>query len=456
MGYNTRQGKQHQIDEHVSLMEAQFADHFSAIDDQLLNMKETMSEIPDLKLSVEQLRDEMPALRHTLAEMQTMLQQLLSLRDGEESTSRQFKNPRVPGWSHKEFSQNNTGNPYTKLPKMDFPRFNGDDSYGWVRKAERFFEFNPIEEQIKVNFASIHFDGQAEFWFGTYIKAKGRVTWDVFVRDLNSRFASLFRESIVGEFHKLRQTTNVESYYNEFEALRSILVSEGCKFEEGYYIQSFVGGLKDEIRLEVEKFELYDLSRAIFLARKQEASILNCWHSPRSTAKPMVPTTSNAAVKNQTSNPAWKNKPLLTNPPAMPGYQQKAILPTPNTPHIQKLTRGYFDDRRRKGLCYWCDENFTPTHNCKHRQVSMLVVDDEGEEEPPPVYDEEPPQMEVVGTKNDNDNVEITGITMPDSCGSDKIAKRGVKELQTDDCSRLSSCNQLQHHTDITSHEYSY
>ncbi|KAK2988604.1 hypothetical protein RJ640_026101 [Escallonia rubra] len=330
MGYNTRQGKQQQLDEHVSLMEAQFADHFGAIDDQLMNMKEVMSEIPDLKLSVEQLRDKMPKVRHTLAEMQTMLQQLLSLKEGEESFSRQSKNARVPGWNHKEFYQHTTGNPYPKLPKMDFPRFNGEDSYGWVRKAERFFEFNPIDEPIKVNFASIHFDGQAEFWFGTYIKAKGRVTWDVFVRDLNSRFASLFRESIVGEFHKLRQTTTVESYYNEFEALRSIL---------------------DEIRLEVEKFELYDLSRAIFLARKHEASISNGWHSSRTNAKPMVPSPI-AANKNQNSNPAWKNKPIFTNPPIVPGHQQKAILPTPNTPPIQKLTKGNFDDRRRKGLCY--------------------------------------------------------------------------------------------------------
>ncbi|KAK2969314.1 hypothetical protein RJ640_030855 [Escallonia rubra] len=390
-------------------MEAQFADHFGAIDDQLMNMKEAMSEIPDLKLSVEQLRDEMPAVRHALAEMQTMLQQLLSSKEGEESSSRQSKNARVPGGNHKESYQHTTGNPYPKLPRMDFPRFNGEDSYGWVRKAERFFEFNPIDEPIKVNFASIHFDGQAEFWFGTYIKAKGRVTWDVFVRDLNSRFASLFRESIVGEFHKLRHTTTVESYYNEFEALRSILVSEGCMFKEDYYIQSFIGGLKDEIRLEVEKFELYDLSRAIFLARKQEASISNGWQSSRTNAKPMVPSPI-AANKNQNSNPAWKNKPIFTNPPIVPGHQQKAILPTPNTPPIQRLTRGYFDDRRRKGLCYWCDENFTPAHNCKHRQVSMLIVDDEREEEPPPVYDEEPPQLEDVGTKDDNDTVEITNV----------------------------------------------
>ncbi|KAK2981878.1 hypothetical protein RJ640_010395 [Escallonia rubra] len=273
MGYNTRQGKQHQLDEHVSLMEAQFADHFSAIDDQLMNLKETISELPKLRASVEHLREELPAVRHSLAEMQMLMQQLVNMREGESSNPKQFRPPKGPEFVHKEYTQTTNGNSIPKLPKLDFPRFNGDDSYGWVRKAEKFFEFNPVDEQYKVSFASIHFEGQAEFWFGTYTKAKGRVTWTEFVKDLNARFASLFRESIVGEFHKLRHTSSVEIYYNGFEALRSMLVSEGCKFDEGYYIQSFVGGLRDDIRLEIEKFELYDLSRAIYLARKQEASI---------------------------------------------------------------------------------------------------------------------------------------------------------------------------------------
>ncbi|KAK2967034.1 hypothetical protein RJ640_003390 [Escallonia rubra] len=52
MGYNTRQGKQQQLDEHVSLMEAHFADPFGAIDDQLMGLKETVSEISGLRWKV--------------------------------------------------------------------------------------------------------------------------------------------------------------------------------------------------------------------------------------------------------------------------------------------------------------------------------------------------------------------------------------------------------------------
>ncbi|KAK2990954.1 hypothetical protein RJ640_002962, partial [Escallonia rubra] len=196
-------------------------------------------------------------------------------------------------------------------------------------------------------------------------------------------------------------------------ALRSMLVSEGCKFDEGYYIQSFVGGLRDDIRLEIEKFELYDLSRAIYLARKQEASVQNTWHSPRTVIKqsslPIYPNTAKTPATNSNLRP----KPFLIhpNPPANPvlvNAHHKGLLPTPQNPHPQRLTRGYFDDRRRKGLCYWCDEVFTPAHNCKHKQVSMLVVDEEVEGDTPPVYDEEENITEDEGAKDGHEKVEIT------------------------------------------------
>ncbi|KAK2991121.1 hypothetical protein RJ640_025871 [Escallonia rubra] len=219
MGYNTRQvHKQSQLDEHVSLMEAQFADHFGNIDKQLFVPKETVSKIPDLKTAVDQMKMELPGVRHSLAELHQMLQHLINSNEGESANNRKTRESKEPESSHKE-------------------------------KAERFFEFNPVEERNKVNFASIHFEGQAEHWFGAYIKTKERVLWPEFVKDVHSRFAKLFKESVVGEFHKLMQQTSVEAYYNDFETIRSMMVGEGCKLEEEYFTQSFISGLKEEIRL---------------------------------------------------------------------------------------------------------------------------------------------------------------------------------------------------------------
>ncbi|KAK2993465.1 hypothetical protein RJ640_005159 [Escallonia rubra] len=262
-----------------------------------MGLKESVSEISELKASVDHLKDELPFMRQSMTKLQHMMQQLLHIREEEGTNSRHTKWSKGNEQLYKEYHQTTSGNSSPKVPKLEFPRFSGEDSYGWVRKVDKFFEFNPVEEQYKVNFASIYFDGQAEFWFGTYIKAKGIVCWQEFTKDLHARFSSLFRESIIGEFHKLRQATTVEQYYNDFETLRSILVSEGSKFAEEYYIQGFISGLKDDIRLEVEKFDVGDLSKAIFLARKQEASLQTSWHNPRIGNKAHLSTPSSPIAK---------------------------------------------------------------------------------------------------------------------------------------------------------------
>ncbi|KAK2970128.1 hypothetical protein RJ640_001605 [Escallonia rubra] len=227
-------------------------------------------------------------------------------------------------------------------------------------------------------FASVHFFGQAEFWYGTYSKARGKVSWPNFVRDLYARFSSLFRESIIGEFHKLRQTTTVEHFYNDFETLTSSLVSEGINLEEDYFIQSFISGLKDEIRLEVEKFDVGDLSRAIFLARKQEASLNNAWHHPRTTARTQPTLINTSPAKLSPNSTSWRSKPIQTNP-----------------------------------------------------HVSMLVVDEEEGEDTPPVYDEELPAQEEPAVEKEGDMVEITvhAITGTPSSNTFKLWGMHDKEV---------------------------
>ncbi|KAK2975804.1 hypothetical protein RJ640_022764 [Escallonia rubra] len=381
MGYGNR--NKQQLDEHVSLMEAQFADRFGSLDDQLTELRQNVEELPALKLSIDQLNEELPAMRHALSELQGLIQQLIYSKGNEGAEGSHSKTRGNKNWetNQRDFLPYNNGNVFPKLPKLEFPKFYGGDSYGWVRKAERYFEFHPMDEMLKVNFASVHFEGQAEHWFGTYTKAKGKVSWTEFVRDLNSRFAQLFKESIIGEFHKLRQLGSVEQYYNEFKTtLRSVLVNEGCKFEEVYFVQSFISGLKDELRLEVEKFEVHNLSRAIYLARKQEATINNSWYQSRTTPKFQSTYNPMTSAKPNLSNTVAKprNPALTLNPQplqAQPNNQNKALLPTPNVPQ-QRLTRAYFDDRRKRGLCYWCEETFSPAHVCKNKQVSMLVVDE--------------------------------------------------------------------------------
>ena len=54
-----------------------------------------------------------------------------------------------------------------------------------------------------------------------------------------------------------------------------------------------------------------------------------------------------------------------------------------------------FDERRAKGLCFWCDEKYVPGHNCRKKQVYVLEVNDEAE-------GEENEDMEVLEEEGEN------------------------------------------------------
>lgn len=49
--------------------------------------------------------------------------------------------------------------------KVDFPRFNGENLRGWLRKCHRYFMLNPMSNVEKILLASMHFEGKAEYWY---------------------------------------------------------------------------------------------------------------------------------------------------------------------------------------------------------------------------------------------------------------------------------------------------
>jgi hypothetical protein len=77
----------------------------------------------------------------------------------------------------------------------------------------------------------------------------------------------------------------------------------------------------------------------------------------------------------------------------------QALLPTPKNPPLNNInfypnhkpTRPVrtkeMDERRVKGLCFWCDEKFVQGHRCRNRRLySLCIVEDDednSEEEEP-------------------------------------------------------------------------
>ncbi|KAK2970567.1 hypothetical protein RJ640_020569 [Escallonia rubra] len=269
-----------------------------------------------------------------------------------------------------------------KFPKLTFPRFEGINPRGWVRKCEQYFEFCPIHEDYKVSYASVHFDAQAECWYAAYIKPLGRVRWGQFVKDLYARFSLSNGISVMGDFNRLVQVGSVDEYFNNFEVMRAQVVQEFDYLDEDYFCMSFIGGLKPEIRSRVEQFGVDTLSKAIYIARREEVAIQNLFRTPKTLQPTLLSTNQSQSFTKINStpqgpgtttfhskNPLLKTTPLQAlpfKPNPVPNYNtpQRGLLPTPPKPppRTNQLTTEEHQRRMAQGLCFKCGAKFDNGH----------------------------------------------------------------------------------------------
>ncbi|KAL5705175.1 hypothetical protein ACHQM5_023513 [Ranunculus cassubicifolius] len=240
--------------------------------------------------------------------------------------------------------------------KLYFPQFSGIDPTSWIYRAEKYFEFQKISPNQRVQLASFHLEGIALQWHRWITKFKGPLTWDDFTKALLRRFGPTDYDDPSEALSRLKQTSTVDVYQDEFELLSQLI--DGLP--ESYLIGCFVAGLKDEIRLDVKIKKPRSLSEAIGVSRLiEERNNLEDKSSVSSnpTITPTTPLSNNTTIDG-----------LLGASPSHPNH---------NTMPFKKINGQEARDRREKGLCYYCNEKYAPGHKCRQPQFYMI-------EDPPP------------------------------------------------------------------------
>ncbi|KAL5777367.1 hypothetical protein ACOSP7_010293 [Xanthoceras sorbifolium] len=237
--------------------------------------------------------------------------------------------------------------------KLLFPKFSGKDPHGWIYKSEQYFEFKGVPPQQQVQLASFHLEHHALQWHRWYSKYRGPPTWNEFTKAVLQRFGPTDYEDPSEALTRLKQITSVEVYQTEFEKLSQ----QVDDLPENYLIACFVAGLRDEIRLDVKVKKPRTLSDAIGVARliEERNQLQKKAHTPYRTSMP-VPT--QRAAQNPSAG-------LLGSPPTQKS-SQSATTP------IRRITSQEVKDRRERGLCFYCDEKFSPGHRCQRPQLFMI------------------------------------------------------------------------------------
>jgi hypothetical protein len=158
----------------------------------------------------------------------------------------------------------------------------------------------------------------------------------------------------LAELGRLAFTTTVQDFADRFQALACH--APGVTGQQR--AELFIGGLPDHIRVDVEMRDPQDLQSAMYYARAFEQR----------------------ARAMQQAFPASDVRPAARPPPTPPGQALTAVTHAGHSDlaamrPFRRLTTAEQLERRRKGLCFNCDELYVPGHVCP-RLFYLETVDD--------------------------------------------------------------------------------
>ncbi|XP_062173762.1 uncharacterized protein LOC133879249 [Alnus glutinosa] len=241
--------------------------------------------------------------------------------------------------------------------RLDLPTFDGEDPSNWVYKANQYFEFYQVPENRKVKVASFYLQGDALVWFQDGEDNGLFPYWDVFVRELQTRFGPSAYDDPMEAMMRLKQSTTVTAYKTQFESLSNRLRG-GVSYQNK--ISCFLSGLKDEIRLPVRMLNPDSLNTAFSLAKIQE-EFMNSTRKPYKSARNSYGFSKQSECGNSSGS-----SPLLAGQTTSSNSVQPKSLPT------QRISRAQMRERREKGLCYYCDDKYSQSHVCKTLRIFLI------------------------------------------------------------------------------------
>ncbi|XP_027169435.1 uncharacterized protein LOC113769164 [Coffea eugenioides] len=263
----------------------------------------------------------------------------------------------------------------SRLPKVDLPTFTGENPREWIRKANKYFKINGVEEEMKSEVAELYFRDKADIWFHGVFNGRDAIPWEELCNALCKRFGDGFPEEAIEEFNKLMQTGTVADYLEQFEMLKALVMPSFPHLQDCYYKTYFLSGLKEEIVTMVKMAKPKTLADAIEVAKLQERNL-------RALQK----------IHKTTSYSSNFQKPLLKTPnyskspdksPSYPKFFDKPIPKTHNNytntqNQFKRLTPAELNLRREKGLCFKFTEPYTIGHVCRQSHLNLLIMEEEG------------------------------------------------------------------------------
>jgi hypothetical protein len=106
------------------------------------------------------------------------------------------------------------------LPKMSFPRFNGENPRIWKDKCLNYFHIFNLPEALWLPTATMCVDDNAARWLQVYKLKQGLTDWNTFIAVVEEQFGSYDYRDAIGDLVALTQDGNLNEYISTFSGLQ--------------------------------------------------------------------------------------------------------------------------------------------------------------------------------------------------------------------------------------------
>nr|XP_017226343.1 PREDICTED: uncharacterized protein LOC108202460 [Daucus carota subsp. sativus] len=205
----------------------------------------------------------------------------------------------------------------------------------------------------------MHLQGTARKWFQVYIVGKNSLEWLEFCKQFTARFGSWEQELLYNKFKQLHQATTVDLYFDEFEKCKEQLRGRMPELTEEYFVESFIGGLQDQIRDTVRMLAPSSIDQAYRQAKQYVASGKTAREETKETKLTGQAGGSDRSAKLANIQEITSRNSRLSN--------------------VIRLTSQEADRRIKEGFCPYCMDKDGINHHCTQPCLFMLKKEENEE-----------------------------------------------------------------------------
>ena len=131
---------------------------------------------------------------------------------------------------------------FTKPPKHNFPRFDGEYPRVWLDRCLAYFELYRVPEHSWVTTAALYVEGHAALWLRAFRQQHPILRWDMFRHAIEEEFGPDEFESLMHNLLQLRQTGGVTEYRQQFEVLMYNLLALDATLSPKFFVTQVLLG----------------------------------------------------------------------------------------------------------------------------------------------------------------------------------------------------------------------